>query len=765
VPGGRPRYNVPVRDPVTLRAWVGRALLGCAVLTLVQPSLAQNHTQQRVLALYVTTPGAAGAASFEAVYQKTFGTALEGRVDFHSEFIDVARFSMPGYTAALGDFFRYKYKQLPPDVVIATTEGSRQFVERFRADLFPGIPVVFVDRATSSPPGPGMTGVKADLDLAGTLDLALTLQPETTQVFVVGGVSEFDRFYERLARQQLQRFEGRVALTYLFDQALGDLEETVAQLPPKSVIYYLTLGEDAAGARFRSIDALDHLAAVASVPIYAWNGVAMNHGVVGGRLYSNEVVAERTAELALRILRGEKPEGIPVLGIDPNLTQLDWRQLREIRIDEAPAPQGTTILFREPGLWERYKVYIAGALGLMFLQSAFIAGLLFQRTQRRRMEAALRESEARFRVMADTAPVMIWLAGRDKRYDFFNQRWLDFRGRTLEEEAGDGWTEGIHPDDAVRCWQTYVEAFDARTSFHREYRFRRSDGEYCWLRDTGVPRVAQDGSFAGYIGSCIEITDIKRAEREMRENQATLQASNTQISELFGRLIAAQETERTRIARDLHDDVSQRVAGLSIMISRLRRRFGGQPDESDVMLELASMQRNTTALADEIRNVSRDLHPSLLQHTGLDSALSVFCAQFQTLQAIAVTYSGETDLGPVEAETALCLYRIAQEALHNVAKHADARHVGVTLSRTANGVQLSIADDGKGFDFMATRGKGPGLGLVSMDERVRLLQGRVHIDSQPRGGTRVLVEIPQLHELSPDREASPAGATLLNEPR
>ena len=102
------------------------------------------------------------------------------------------------------------------------------------------------------------------------------------------------------------------------------------------------------------------------------------------------------------------------------------------------------------------------------------------------------------------------------------------------------------------------------------------------MRDTGVPRVAPDGTFAGYIGSCIEITDIKRAEQEMREYQATLEASNKQISDLFGRLIAAQETERTRIARDLHDDVSQRIAGLSIMISGLKRRLRGEPDEADV---------------------------------------------------------------------------------------------------------------------------------------------------------------------------------------
>ena len=157
-----------------------------------------------------------------------------------------------------------------------------------------------------------MTGVSAALDLAGTLDLALTLQPGTKQVFVVSGVSEFDRFYERLARQQLQRFAGRVTLTYLSDLPLAELEQTVAHLPPDSIIYFLTLGEDGAGARFRSTDALDRLSAVANAPIYGWNGVAIGHGIVGGRLYSNDVVAERSAELALRILRGEKPDSIPV---------------------------------------------------------------------------------------------------------------------------------------------------------------------------------------------------------------------------------------------------------------------------------------------------------------------------------------------------------------------------------------------------------------------------------------------------------------------
>ena len=576
---------------------------------------AQEPRQQRVLALYVTTPGAAGAAIFETVYQRKLSAALGNRLDFHGEFIDLARFRDSGYPVALAEFFKFKYTRLPPDLIIAPTEDARAFVERFRDHLFPGIPIVFVDRAMSKAPDPGTTGVSAPLDLGATLDLALSLQPEATQVFVVGGASEFDRTYERLARAQLPRFASRVTLTYLTRLPFAALKQKVAALPPNSIIYFLSFGEDGAGARFRSTEALDELGAVANAPIYGWNTVGMGHGIVGGRLYSNELVADRSAELTLRILHGEKPDDIPVITVDPNLTQLDWRQLRRWGLGTR-APRDATILFRELSLWDRYKVYIASALGLVLLQTALIGGLLLQRARRRRVEAAL------------------------------------------------------------------------------------------------------------------------------RENQADLQSSHQQITDLFGRLIAAQETERSRIARDLHDDVSQRVAGLSIMISGLKTRLRSGPPDDEVTRVLASMQRNTITLSEGIRQVSHDLHPSLLHHAGLVAAVNVFCDQFEKLHKIPVTYAPAPDLGRLDADVALSLYRITQEVLWNVAKHAGAGRVAVALNRTTDAIELVIADDGKGFDLAAARGRCAGLGLVSVDERVRLLQGQVHIDTQPGGGTRVHVRIP-----------------------
>jgi two-component system, LuxR family, sensor kinase FixL len=168
-----------------------------------------------------------------------------------------------------------------------------------------------------------------------------------------------------------------------------------------------------------------------------------------------------------------------------------------------------------------------------------LRGVSIDITERKTADHALRESEARFRTMADTAPVMIWMSGTDRLCIFLNKGWLDFTGRTVEQELGNGWAEGVHPDDFDRCLESYVNFFNARQEFTMEYRLRRFDGEYCWVLDHGVPRFAPDGTFLGYIGTAIDISEHKRAELTLEKERAFLR----QVIDIDPNFIFAKDRE------------------------------------------------------------------------------------------------------------------------------------------------------------------------------------------------------------------------------
>jgi two-component system sensor histidine kinase UhpB len=225
----------------------------------------------------------------------------------------------------------------------------------------------------------------------------------------------------------------------------------------------------------------------------------------------------------------------------------------------------------------------------------------------------------------------------------------------------------------------------------------------------------------------------------LRRNEAALQASNEQVRDLAGRLIAAQEAERTRIARDLHDDVNQRIAALAIALSGLKRRL---PETAgDVRDELARLHQRIVELAGTVRHLSHELHPGVLQHAGLTAALEAHCAEFGSQHALGLTFQADDNLGDVPPDAALCLYRVAQEALQNVVQHASARRAHVTLARDADDLELTVTDDGQGFDLEEAR-RANGLGLISLDERARLVGGSVRIDTRPQWGTELRVRVP-----------------------
>ena len=585
-------------------------------------------------------------------------------------------------------------------------------------------------------------------------------------------------------------------------------------------------------------------------------------------------------------------------------------------------------------------------------------------------------SDERFRLLADSFALPVWISGTDKRCTYFNKPWLDFTGNSLETELGDGWADGVHAADRQQCIEAYTSAFDRHEPFVLEYRLRRHDGEFRWVLDNAAPLFDSEGSFAGYFGTCHDVTDFRQAdverriatdrlrlamessksvgwdwdlrtnrdtwfgdlstifgmsatihvghvddfrrrvhpddrglvwkavkesmenrtpyaaefriqwpngtvrwvsargqfyysaggdpermlgiavditerkdaeeslrhkERELTETQRLAGVGGWQwdtetdtvtwseglyliagrdprlpavsyrdhvqlytsdswnrlqravdralrtgdpyrldlelvrgdgthrwvtargeavrdaagritglrgtvldvterklaeeaLSSVSRRLIEAQEADRARIARDLHDDIGQRLAAMAMTLEHMT---GLLPDSASTALRcLNELQQQTAEVTADVQALSHDLHSSRLRHLGVVVAMRGFCEELSAQKHVTITFGHQSVPASVPPDVSLCLFRVLQEALHNAVRHSQARHFVVNLRGNGNALDLSVRDEGIGFDVDAAS-RGPGLGLTSMKERLKLVGGELCIHSQSSRGTIV----------------------------
>jgi signal transduction histidine kinase len=353
-------------------------------------SASADDTQKRVLVLHQLRRDAPVSASMEDLYRRTLAEALGPRLDYYSEFLDLYRFAEPQYQSSLRSHLRERYGSLGLDLVIAPTTAALGLVRHDGIDdVLPGVPIVF-HAGKGVTGGTRSTGVVSEVDIGGSLASALSLQPDLKHVVVITGAGSVERGYGQLARAQFKTFDRRVSFDYLDGQPMADIETSVAQLAPGSAVFYIGVSRDGAGRQFVPMEALARLVAVASVPVYSWHDTAMGHGIVGGRLFSSDVVAYHTANLALRVLRGEPPESIPVVQIDPYVTRFDGRQLARWKLDESRMPNGSAVLFRPHRVWDEYLPQTIAALAAIGVLTALSGTLWLEHRRRQRAEIEAR---------------------------------------------------------------------------------------------------------------------------------------------------------------------------------------------------------------------------------------------------------------------------------------------------------------------------------------------------------------------------------------
>ncbi len=365
-------------------------------------------------------------------------------------------------------------------------------------------------------------------------------------------------------------------------------------------------------------------------------------------------------------------------------------------------------------------------------------------------EDALRESEERFRVMADSAPVLLWMSDSEAVCTFFNKPWLDFTGRTLEQELGIGWTEGVHPEDQERCLDTYLSAFNTHQNFRMEYRLRHAKGEYRWLLATGVPRFTPSGSFYGYIGSCVDITEHKQIETELRDNKEAAEAGSRAKSEF---LAAMSHELRTPL---------NAILGLSHLLDL--EIFGSlNAKQKEYVTCIHSSGEHLLALINDILDLSKvEAGKEELSCIPLQvRELSDYCIRIVRERAFEKGLKLTIQIDP---QADICIgdqRRVTQMLLNlliNAIKFTPSGTVSLQIQKVPQGIAFIVADTGIGIapeqlkllfqpfkqlDSMLNRHyEGTGLGLALTRKLARLHGGDVTVQSTLGEGSQFTLLLP-----------------------
>jgi signal transduction histidine kinase len=578
-----------------------RSSLVLAVLVLVYFAPASGaQVRKNVLIISIDGPSHPGPTIVSNQIVSALQADPRFQVEFYWENLDAIYH--PEKLQRQIDFIVGRYRHLKLDLIVLMGTNAIQLLAEPKA-IFPDVPVMFcctvlgmIDQIRGDHRS---TGSWYQLEPAKTVEGALGLIPGTHHLFVVAGQSDYDRGLTAVVKTDLISYENKLDVTYLTDLPMSKLLERLRHLPDHSIVLFLCFFKDVQGQEFLSTaEALPMIANAANAPVFGIVDTYLGHGIVGGFVVSAKEQGKIMGRDALEILGGKPPQDIPIVN-GPNLYLFDWRELQRWKLDESRLPAGSTVLFRQPTLWEKYR-------------RTMLIGLL---------------------VLASLSLLTIYLLFERKR----------------------------------------------------------------------------------------------------------LHAARNEQVRLSGMLINAQEDERARVASELHDDFSQRLAMLSLGLETAAEMVPAAPAEAN--RQLHELVNSASELGSDLHTLSHRLHSSTLEQLGLAAGVAAFCKEFNGQRGIQVAFSQKDVPRSVAPDISLCLFRIVQEGLRNVQKHSGAAHAQVRIETVGDTLHLSISDDGVGYDVEDGAGR-QGLGLRSMRERVRLVGGRFEIHSKAQQGTRIEVWVP-----------------------
>ncbi len=711
----------------------------------------------RVLVLYSDERLLPANVVGDEVIRRTFAAKPGSRIEFYSEFLDVARFPGDEQKRRQRDFLREKYRDRPPDLVIAGGGPALEFLVEYRAELFTGVPIVHA--AVSAERLPAM---RLDAKIAGnpvvrapadTLRLALRLHPDTKMVAVVSGTLSSEHTLAEALRREAAAFGNRVQFRWLTNLSMTNLRSQLAHLPDHSVVLYLTIYRDADGTSYTPQLALSTFASASRAPIYGFYDTYLGHGIVGGEMITFEELARKAAQLAMRILAGEEPQSAARSETHVAVPMFDAREVKRWNISEKDLPPGSVLQFEDPSFWELHRRLILATISVVAIETLLIGALFAQLRRRRRAEASLRKSEETVQLAADSAGTGLWSANPAG-----GKMWLTERTRLLFGFAPDetpNWDRlrgAIHPDDRASVERAVAESIATGRPFYAEFRVGDGNGSARWILSRGHPHLERNGKPDTLMGASVDITERKRAEEERRRHAEELihlsrvnlagELSGSivhEISQPLGAILANTETAELHCAQTA-------------------------PDMAEVLAILADIRHDSLRAGEIVHGMRTFLrrHPMELQPldlrtllaevdklAGADAALRQTKLEFQTSSELPTIRGHRRQLQQVLLNLILNGLQAMEEC------PVEERRVLVTTdSAPEDKVAISVVDRGHGIPpdkldqvftpFLTTKVAGLGLGLSICRRIIEAHGGSISIANNHERGATVRFVLPTL---------------------
>ena len=676
-------------------------------------------------------------------------------IDFYEASLEPAGLNEPRVEGAFTDYLHALYARRQPDLAVLIGGAAVQYWSRHRDTLFPSTPAVICGVGSHLLRTLTLTSnevaVAMQFDLPGALEANLRVLPDTTNFVVVVGNSPLEQFWAAQCRREFQSFSNHVQFTWFNELSFAEMLRRAATLPPHSAVLYGMLLVDAAGVPHEQMETLDRLHAVASAPLFGLLEEQLGHGIVGGELFSGAAVGRETGHVAARVLHGEAPGDIPTVVVHPGPPVYDWRELQRWHIGENRLPPGSVIRFRRPSLWRQYRWYVAGALGVMLVETLTIAALLTQRTRRRSAEVSLRESQQFMEVATAAGGLGLWVRDTTSGELRVNPRLRSLFALTDEQPVH--WEDifaRVHPDDRAQAELAMQRVLREGGAFEFEARVRQPGSVERWVAVKGLAAQDARGRTIRTEGVVFDITARHDAELAAQRHRNELRHIGR--VHVLGQLSSA-------LAHELNQPLGAILSNAEAAELLLQ---GNHPPWEEVRAILADIRKDDQRASDVIHRVRGLLRRHEMELTPLSAGeLVEECIALARPDALERNVTVQSVVLPGVSRTRGDRVHLEQVLLNLLVNGMDAmrdcpverRRLTVCVQRAGDHtVQFSVADSGTGippdqldqiFDsFYTTKLNGLGLGLSISRAIIEAHHGRIWAENNPNGGATIHFVLP-----------------------